>query len=149
DRGRLRDGICRGLPTARDRRPERGTVPRVRGVRGRPPPGAYRAAGPVSRAQPVSLDERDDRSGQGEELLRDPRYRVPERRHALLALIPGGITARTEAGAPAAPGPASPCAGRSRRAHRAFSDRTAPDGQAARRIPAPVRTARPLRPAGP
>src|SRR5690606_13660735 len=38
--------------------------------------------------EPVRLDERDDRPGQGEEFLRDPGHRVPDRRRPRLGLTP-------------------------------------------------------------
>ena len=39
------------------------------------------------RGQSVPVDERDDRSQEGTELLRDPRHRVPDRRRAQLGVV--------------------------------------------------------------
>ena len=73
------------LPQRRARA-QRRSLPRVRPVHRRPPPGAHRPAAPVPRPQPLPLDERDDRPGQGEELLREPRHGVPEWREPELGL---------------------------------------------------------------
>ena len=73
------------LPQRRARA-QRRSLPRVRAVHRRPPPGAHRPAPPVPRAQPLPLDERDDRPGQGEELLRKPGDGVSERGELELGL---------------------------------------------------------------
>ena len=67
--------------------PQRRSLPRVRAIYRRPPPGAHRPAPPIPGAQPLPLDERNDRPGQGEELLRKPRHGVPQRRELEMGLV--------------------------------------------------------------
>ena len=62
-------------------RTERGPVRAVHALHHQPPLRPDRpCAGVRRRRQPVPLDERADGPGQGEELLRDPRHRIPVRR---------------------------------------------------------------------
>ena len=88
-RRRVREALRpRRLP-AGPARDQRRAVRDLRRVHRRPPARAHRAAAAVQRGQPVPLDVAVHRPVEGEELLRDPGHRIPDRRGPEVGLIPG------------------------------------------------------------
>jgi ribonucleoside-diphosphate reductase beta chain len=85
--GRPRVRLRRGHDAARRARAERADVQGLPALHRQPPGAADRHRAAVRRrGQPVPVDERDDRSEEGAELLRDARHRVSDRRRAELGV---------------------------------------------------------------
>ena len=86
--GRARVPLRRGHHAARRARPERADVQGVPALHRQPPLPADRPGHAVpGRAEPVPVDERDDRPQEGAQFLRDAGDRVSDRRRAELGMI--------------------------------------------------------------
>src|SRR6185503_888100 len=86
-RGRARVPLRRGHHAARRARPERADVQGIPALHRQPALPADRPGGALpGGAEPLPVDERDDRPEEGAQLLRDPGHRVSDRRRAELGM---------------------------------------------------------------